>query len=460
MLSTTVGQVAQWIGCEAEPALAGRTISGVETDSRKVQPGNLFIALTGERVDGHDYAAQALERGAACVLASRELPAGLPALYVPDTKLAFGQIAAGYRQSLHNTKFIGITGSVGKTTTKEMLAAILATTYRTAKTEGNHNNNIGLPMTITAISPDCDAAVLELGMNHFGEMAYLTKIAQPNVAVITNIGTMHIEFLGSREGILKAKLEILQGLTPGGTAVFNGDEPLLWKQKAAMQFKTVYFGMENPECDVFATNVREVPGGVAFEVRGLGASFGVQLPVEGRHLVQNALAAITVALLCGIPDEKIRQALAAFQNTGMRQRIYERGGMTIIEDCYNAGPESMQAALTLLGTRACGGKRIAVLGDMLELGHSSNAEHYKIGRIAVQQGADLILAYGKYAENVISGARTGGKAPRDAMAFQDQREMANVLRSRAGEGDLILFKGSRGTRMEQVLQMLFQDPNV
>ena len=254
-----------------------------------------------------------------------------------------------------------------------------------------------------------DTVVLEMGMNHFGEMAYLTSIARPDIAIITNIGTMHIEHLGSREGILQAKLEIFRGVPKNGVGVFNGDEPLLWNVRADGGHKKYYFGIENHACDVLATDIQELEDGMRFVVSGFGHRFELFVPVLGRHTVYNALAAVTAALLLKIPPETIQAQISGFQNTGMRQKIYERDGFTIIEDCYNAGPESTEAALDILaGFRArAKGRCIAVLGDMLELGNRSAAEHYRIGRIAAAK-VDMLYTYGTNSERMVSGAITGG----------------------------------------------------
>ena len=379
----TLKQVAQWCDGSVAPEFANLEITGVSTDTRSIKPGELFIALQGDSYDGHIFVRQALEKGAGAVLTHKQMGPGVPAVFVDDTLEALGALARGYRAS-HSCQVIGITGSVGKTTTKEMIADILATTYRTCRTRGNHNNNVGLPLSILQIEPDCEMAVMEMGMNHFREMSYLTSIARPNVALINNIGTMHIEHLGSREGILSAKMEILEGLMPGGKAIFNGDEPLLWNQREQLSEKPIYFGIENPACDIVATNIVQADGGMYFRVTGIGQEFDVFVPAEGMHIVYDALAAITVGLAENVRPERIQSALSRFRNTGSRQSIYERAGFTIIEDCYNAGPESMKAALDVLGEHRGEGRRIAALGDMLELGTCSIAEHYRLGRLAAE----------------------------------------------------------------------------
>ena len=450
MSRITLAQAAQWCGGTVDPKYAQISFLGASNDSRSVKPGQLFVALEGVR-DGHDFIPAALAAGAAAVLCSHS-GGDFPAIVVKDTRKALGDIARDERKRL-NVKVVGVTGSVGKSTTKEMIVGILSQKYRTGKTPVNHNNDIGMPMAILALPEDTEVAVLEMGMNHFGEMAYLTSIAAPDIAVITNIGTMHIEHLGSREGILHAKLEILQGLRPGGHLIYNGDEPLLWNLRGSGSTAPHYFGLENPACDVKGSVRQEAEGCTELAVTAGEESFQVCLPVEGRHFVSDALAAVAVARLLEVPVEGIRQGLAGFRSMEGRQEIYEAGGYTIIRDCYNAGPESMAASLTVLGKK--NGRRIAVLGDMLELGVCTQAEHYRVGRIAAGK-CDLLLALGKNAGRVVNGAITGGMRPVDAMAFDSAPELVRVLRAKARPGDIILFKGSRGMKMEQVLDQFLE----
>ena len=450
MSRITLAQAAQWCGGTVDPKYAQISFLGASNDSRSVKPGQLFVALEGVR-DGHDFIPAALAAGAAAVLCSHS-GGDFPAIVVKDTRKALGDIAREERKRL-NVKVVGVTGSVGKSTTKEMIVGILSQKYRTGKTPVNHNNDIGMPMAILALPEDTEVAVLEMGMNHFGEMAYLTSIAAPDIAVITNIGTMHIEHLGSREGILHAKLEILQGLRPGGHLIYNGDEPLLWNLRGSGSTAPHYFGLENPACDVKGSVRQEAEGCTELAVTAGEESFQVCLPVEGRHFVSDALAAVAVARLLEVPVEGIRQGLAGFRSMEGRQEIYEAGGYTIIRDCYNAGPESMAASLTVLGKK--NGRRIAVLGDMLELGVCTQAEHYRVGRIAAGK-CDLLLALGKNAGRVVNGAITGGMRPVDAMAFDSAPELVRVLRAKARPGDIILFKGRRGMKMAQVLDQFLE----
>ena len=455
MKELTLKQIADWCGGKISARFEHLRVSRMQSDSRKVRSGDLFVALKGAKADGHDFAETAINHGAVAALVSRPISEKLPSIEVEDTLRAYGEIAAGYRK-LTGVKVVGITGSVGKTTTKEMTASILEAVYHTAKTEGNHNNNLGLPMTIMDMPENTEVAVLEMGMNHSGEMEYLSDIARPDLAIITNIGTMHIEHLGTREGILQAKLEIMRGMPEDGAGVFNGDEPLLWNIRAIGKHKKYYYGIENHACDVTATDIVELDDGVRFVVHGFGQQFELFVPMLGRHAVYNALAATTVGLLLGVKPEQIQARFSSFHNTGMRQKIYVKNGVTIIEDCYNAGPESTEAALDVLAGIKTDGRRIAVLGDMLELGNRSAAEHYRIGRLAVGK-ADLLLTYGEHSVRTLTGAITGGMNPKNTDHFDTHEDMAHMLKMRVSEGDVVLFKGSRGMRMEKVLQLFLDD---
>lgn len=451
MSTITLEQAAQWCGGVIDPKYKDVTFLGASNDSRNLTTGQLFLALNGQR-DGHDFIPMALEKGASAVLCTR-CDGDYPAIVVPDARKALGDIAREERRRL-GAKVVGITGSVGKSTTKEMVAEVLSRKYKVGKTPVNHNNDIGMPMAILAMEPDVEVAVLEMGMNHLGEISYLTSIAQPDIAVITNIGTMHIEHLGSREGILRAKLEILEGLRPEGHVVLNGDEPLLWNQRDCAGKEPVYFGMENAGCAVRGSGFSQAQGHLEFEVSAAGADFEIAMPLEGVHFAVDALAAIAVGRLLQVPVTEIRQALAGFQAMEGRQEIIKTEKYTLIKDCYNAGPESMAASLAVLGSHS--GRRVAVLGDMLELGTCAQAEHYRVGRIAAAN-CDLILALGKNGGRVVSGAITGGMRPDKAMACGTMEELIELLCSRAKPGDTILFKGSRGMRMERALEGFLQE---
>ena len=442
MGAITLEQAARWCGGWIDPKYAGVTFTGANIDSRKLLPGQLFVALPGAR-DGHDFIPMAIEKGAAAVLC-RRCDGDHPAIVVEDTRIALGQIARGWREYL-NLTVVGITGSVGKSTTKEMTAAVLETTFRIKKSPANHNNDLGLPMAVLDIPEGTQVAVLEMGMNHFREMAYLSSIATPDVAVIVNIGTMHIEHLGSREGILQAKLEILEGLKPGGKLLLNADDEYL---ATVHQPNTLWFGT-GADCEVRGSGISQSDGILSFTAETSKETFCVEMALEGLHFVPDALAAVAVGHALGVPGEKIREGLARFQNMAGRQEIFEAKGCTVISDCYNAGPESMAAALQVLGNRT--GRRIAVLGDMLELGEASAAAHEQVGKLAAKN-ADYLLSYGNYAEFMVRGAMSSGMQANHAAAFTDKTELFRHLRQIAHPGDVLLFKGSRGMRMEHLVE--------
>ena len=441
----TLKQAAEWCRGTVLPEYENVGFFGARADSRLVEPGQLFVALIGAR-DGHDFVPMAMEKGAAAVLGQRQLP-GVPMIVAEDSLAALGDIARGYRENVvPHIPVVGVTGSVGKTTTKEMIACALASGLRTQKTEKNFNNNIGLPMTVLDLRPDTQAAVIEMGMNHFGEISYLTRIARPDVAVITNIGTMHIENLGSREGICRAKLEILEGLRRDGVLILNGDEPLL--RQAQTGRRTLFFGLDT-ECDLTAEDIDEHEEGIRFTALGLGQRVPVDLSALGRHYIYNSLSALLAARCLGLPMEGAARALRGFTNTGNRQRIFQKNGYTVIADCYNAGPESMAAALSILAGRRTEGRRIAVLGDMLELGEHGPAAHAKVGALAAQC-ADLVLTYGPLSRGTAAAAGEKGRG------FDTHEALVEALLAEARPGDVLLFKGSHGMHMEKVLEAFLE----
>ena len=441
----TLRQAAKWCGGFVEEKYADIEFLGANNDTRVLQPGQLFIVLQGAR-DGHDFIPAAMEKGAAAVLCSRKV-GDYPAIIVEDPRIALGIIA---REELKRIgpKVVAVTGSVGKSTTKEMIAAVLESTYKVSKTPANHNNDIGMPMAILAMAEDTEVAVLEMGMNHFGEIAYLSHIAKPDVAVIVNIGTMHIEFLGSQEGIRKAKMEIVEGMAPQGMLLLNGDDLMLWNLDQKPQQRITYFGQAE-DCDVRGYDVKQEGEHLTFKVAAGKPSVNVDLLLEGEHFVPDALAAVTVALKLAVPSERISESLAAFRNMAGRQEILQVNGVTIIKDCYNAGPESMAAALKVLGNRP--GRHIAVLGDMLELGDCAQAEHYKVGRIAAEK-AELVFAYGPNASRIINGTTTGGMLETKSRAYTEREPLIQDLKRTVKSGDVILLKGSRGMHMELILE--------
>ena len=444
MAKITLKQAAAWCGGTVEEKYENVEFFGANNDTRIIKEGQLFIVLQGAR-DGHDFIPMAMEKGAAAVLASRKV-GDYPAIYVEDPRIALGRIA---REELKRIgcRTVGVTGSVGKSTTKEMISTVLESTYRIAKTPANHNNDIGMPMAVLSMPEDTEVAVLEMGMNHFREIAYLSEIARPDVGVIINVGTMHIEFLGSREGIRKAKMEIVEGMAPGAPLLLNGDNDLLRELEEMPDQTVTYFGTD-PGCGIWADDVRQGEY-LTFTAHCGDVEIPVKMALEGEHFVPDALAAIAVGIQLNVDPEKISEALAAFRNMAGRQEIFQAGEFTIIKDCYNAGPESMAAALNVLAGRK--GRKIAVLGDMLELGASAHSEHYKLGRIAAQK-ADLLFAYGPHGTVVAEGALTGGMPEACVFAFTEHEALAAELKKAAKAGDILLFKGSRGMHMEISLE--------
>jgi UDP-N-acetylmuramoyl-tripeptide--D-alanyl-D-alanine ligase len=328
----------------------------------------------------------------------------------------------------------------------------LESTYRIAKTPANHNNDIGMPMAVLSMPEDTEVAVLEMGMNHFREIAYLSEIARPDVGVIINVGTMHIEFLGSREGIRKAKMEITEGMAPHAPLLLNGDNDLLRELDVVPAQPITYFGSDSG-CQVWADKVQQGEY-LTFTAHWGDVEIPVKMALEGEHFVADAMAAIAVGLKLAVPYDRIQKSLASFRNISGRQEIFQTGEYTIINDCYNAGPESMAAALGVLGNRP--GRRIAVLGDMLELGDCAQAEHYKVGRIAAEK-ADMVFAYGPHAGRVIDGTLTGGMPESMGRAFDDRDAMTQALKRAAKPGDVLLFKGSHGMHLELVLEAFLKE---
>lgn len=422
---------------------------GVSTDSRSVHPGELFIPLTGERFDGHEYIGGALMAGAAGVLTSRaEFPCAA-SIWVPDTRLALQKLASAYRAQF-SPVVIGLTGSVGKTTTKELTSAVFSAHCRTMKTNGNFNNDIGVPLTLLRLTPEDKAAVIEMGMSHLREIALLTRLAKPDIAIITNVGTSHIGNLGSQENICRAKLEILEGLKDGGTVVLNGDDAFLNRAEIPAKFRVLKFALENEAADVRAVNLCEREDGSSFEIFWQGKCYPAALQIAGRHNIINALAAFAAGVAGGVAPETAASALVTVMPEGMRQRIVEKDGRTVIEDCYNANPDSMRAGLSVLkgyGLR----RKIALLGDMLELGDFSAQAHREIGAYAAEC-ADVLITVGEFAETMAAGARESGM---QTVYAPSRADAAALLRECARAGDVILVKASRGMRMEEIVAAAF-----
>lgn len=425
---------------------AGRThpvkVTGWSVDTRTQQPGDVYFALRGPNFDGHNFVPDAVARQAAAVVVER--PAGAPAeLLVPDTLGALQQLGAWARTEWGG-RVVGVTGSAGKTTTKDAIAHLLAVDLPVGKTVGNFNNHVGVPLSILRLPGECRAAVLEMGMNHAGEIRELAGIAKPDVGVVTNVGYAHVEFFDSIEGVAAAKRELIEGLPRDGVAVLNADDARVARFGEKHPGRSVTFGFSEG-ADVRATEF----DGSRFRAAGVDFEMGM----AGRHAVMNLLAAIAVAGVFGIAPERLREAIRSFTVGGMRGERLERNGMVIWNDCYNANPEAMQSMLDVLGqTRA--GRHIAVLGEMLELGTAGPELHRRVGRYAAEHGIDLLVGVRGNAHEMIDAAVGAGLPANAAHFFADPAEAGEFVRREARPGDAILFKGSRGVRVEKALEKL------
>lgn len=425
---------------------------GVCTDSRKICAGGLFFALVGEKFDGHSFAAATVEAGAVCAVVSREIEGSVPQIIVSDTKKALGALAKNY-YALFPSVTVGITGSVGKTTTKEFIAAVLSEKYNTAKTAGNFNNEIGLPLTLLSFAPPQNALALEMGMSARGEISRLTNIAVPDIGVITNIGSSHLENLGTRENIALAKLEITEGMTNGAPLIMNGDEPLL-KNLKNLKTNNIYVSLIDKNCEFFAYNIKEAAQTLSFDCTAFGKVItNVTIPTVGRHNVYNALYAIAVGTLTGMDEDEIRHGLMNFAQCAMRGGVTERGGVKIIEDCYNASPESMRASLDTLRHLAGSARKIAFLGEMRELGLDSAKMHFSVGEYAAKVGVDILFTFGKNASEIARGALSAGLTCESIISIEDTEDIHRAvekLKNVMKKGDVILFKASRALRLERI----------
>jgi len=427
---------------------AGRQFDGICTDTRTLTPGVLYIALSGERFDGHDYVQEAIRLGAAGVVISRPLAFATPVavVLVADTRIALQDLARFHR-SRFQLPLIAVTGSNGKTSTKDMIAAILSTKLNVLRTEANFNNEIGLSQTLLRLDGSHQAAVVEMGMRGRGEIAELASIALPTIGVVTNVGETHLERLGTVENIAAAKAELIEALPASGFAVLNADDQFVqvMQQKTAAQIRT--FSVD-AATDIQATDIVQTIEGVSFECREGESRFPVFVPLPGRHTVYNALAAITVGRLLGLGFVQIAAGLADYQPGKMRLNIRRQVEITIIDDTYNASPLSMAAAVNVLGEIAPG-RKIAVIGDMLELGEASRQAHERVGKQLADVGVAILLTVGEMAGYAAAAAQLHGVE--DVVACRDHQQAVGELQKRLLPGDTLLVKGSRGMQMEKVL---------
>ncbi len=435
--------------------------TGVTTDSRVKSRGELFVALSGERFDGHEYCQMALANGAAAVLVAKPvagLAEGAVVITVADTLLAYQQIAHAYRMRHKDLKVVAITGSNGKTSTKDMIAACLATKFKVVKTQGNFNNEIGLPKTLLSIEPDTEIVVTEMGMRGLGQIKELCDIAKPDVAVVTNVGETHMELLGSMENIAKAKSEIVEDLTAAQVAVLNADNEYVAAMADKTKARVVTYGY-SANATFRGDNVVTTAQGSVFTCinAASGERTEVNMPFIGEHNVQNALAAIAAAATFGVKLNDSAKALTTAKLTGSRQEIVHIGTLTVINDAYNASPASMEAALkTLHEAKKAeqGARTIAVLADMLELGDISADSHRRVGQFAVREKVDIVIAYGEESKAIAAAVDAlGGKA----YWFADRDGAAKLLDGLLEAHDVVLLKGSHSMQVDGLLDLVFKN---
>jgi UDP-N-acetylmuramoyl-tripeptide--D-alanyl-D-alanine ligase len=447
----TLSQIAQFAEASLSSGDGTVVINKVSTDSRTIKPGELFVALRGENFEGHDFIEASAKAGATGALVDLDWAGNVPnnfaLLRATDTLRAYQTLAANYRRSLA-LKVLAITGSNGKTSTKDFAASVLARRFRVTKTEGNFNNHVGLPRTILEATSEDEVAVWEIGMNHPGEIAALSKIAVPDAAIITNIGVAHIEFMGSREAIAAEKGALAEAIEPQGTVILNADDPFSEGIAARTRAKVVFAGTTDGA--VRAIEIRQSADGSEFTIVEGAHRCRAQLPVAGSHMVQNALLAVAAGRAFGLSIEECAAGLAAAPLTKARLQIKEIGGVQFLDDSYNANPDSMKAALRTLVELDAEGKRIAVLGEMRELGAESERGHREVGETAATLEVDQLITIGDAAKLIAEGARTAGLDK--VSSARSTSEAAKLLGEIVEPGDLVLIKGSRAARTEEVIE--------
>lgn len=418
--------------------------TGWSVDSRSVNPGDVYFALRGPNHDGHDFVCAALDRGAAAAVVERSLGASRE-LIVPDSLHALQQLGLWARRQWGG-RVVGVTGSAGKTTTKDAIAHLLSAEIPTGRTIGNFNNHVGVPLSILRLPAECRVGVLEMGMNHAGEIRELAAIALPDIGVVTNVGYAHVEFFDSIEGVAAAKRELIEALPGDGVAILNADDPRVSRFAEVHRGRTITFGFSE-SADVRAESVEYSPEGSRF--RALGVDYETGL--TGRHAVSNLLAALAVARVFEIAPERLRDAVRTFAVGKMRGERIESRGMVVWNDCYNSNPEAARSMLDVLA-RTPARRRFAVLGEMLELGHASEELHRQLGRYAVSTGMDALVGVRGDAHWMTEEAIAAGMPARCAPFFEDPAAAGDWVRETAAAGDAVLFKGSRGVRVERALE--------
>lgn len=430
--------------------LAEKEVSSITSDSRTVEEGSLFVAIKGERVDGHKFIPQVMEQGALAAISEQELSSDIPHILVTSSLEAVKAIAEYYLSGLH-IPVISITGSVGKTSTKEMIASVLAQKYNTLKTLGNFNNELGLPLTIFRLRDEHEIAVLEMGISDFGEMTRLARIARPDTSVITNIGQCHLENLIDRDGVLKAKTEVFDYMQPKGTAILNGDDDKLRTIKEVNGKAPVFFGLDG-HSDYFADQIESCGlKGTKCRIHTPSDMFEVLIPIPGRHMVYNALAGTAVGISYGLGTEEIKNGIESLQTLSGRFHIIETKDYTIIDDCYNANPVSMKASLGVLQEGL--GRKIAILGDMGELGEKEADLHREVGEYAGTLNIDGCICVGPLCKYMAEGIRTVNPGM-NVLHLETLDALLMQLSALVRSGDTILIKASHFMKFEQIVKKL------
>lgn len=457
MNTITLGEIEQATGGTLVSGQRSEKISAVCTDSRTAKQGALFVPIVGEVHDAHKFLPQVKEKGCTAVLTAKAdaVPEGLSAILVSDTTKALQKLSAWYLAGL-GLKTVAVTGSVGKTSTRDMVHAILKEKYRTGATVGNFNNDIGVPLTIFSFDDTMEAAVLEIGMDHFGEIHRLVNIIRPDIGIITNVGISHIENLGSREGILSAKMEITDYFGKDNTLVMNGSCDMLQKAKFDGTYQVMRVSLEKDQGDFIVKDIEDLgTEGVSFTLEAEGRDYPISLPVPGAHNALNAGLAIAACRKLDVSIEEAARGLASMELTGKRLSLREAGGIKVIDDTYNAAPDSMKSALnTLANTK--GQRKIAILGGMNELGADSASYHREIGAYAAEKNIDILIAVGQKADDIALGAEKANTGTK-VLFYDTKNRFYKEAMELFKEGDTILVKGSRAMGMEQIVDKILKE---
>ena len=448
------------VACNGKLLCGDKTqlVTGFCRDSREIKPGDIYVGIKGENFDGSVYYKQALENGAIGCIIEEHYEKNIDTKYVhniiivKDSIKALQDIAT-YRRNQYNIPVVAVTGSVGKTSTKDIIANTLAQKYNVLKTEGNKNNHIGLPLTILELKNQ-EIITVEMGMNHLGEISVLTNIAKPSICVITNVGTAHIGNLGSRENILKAKLEIIEGMDENGVIVINNDNDLLhkWAQENKQNYNIITYGIQNSS-DYMAHNIKEKETSVEYDIKLKGENYKITVPVSGEPFVYNSLCAIAVAEVCNIEIKEAIKGIANFELTKKRMEIIKKDGITIINDSYNASYDSMKAALEYIKLTT-GSRKVAVLGDMLELGDFEQELHEKVGEEVAKNKIDILITIGQRAKYIAEKAKELGIA--EVYSYTNNLEATKEIKTMLKEGDTILFKASNSMKLSEIINEICQ----